>query len=173
MILEPNFTFEACGLKVRMISEDDASFIVSLRSDLNRTKYMVTIDNDLHKQRDWIREYKKRERQGKDYYFIYMNMEGVSIGSYRISNIDYVLSSCKVSSWIKQPGPKSEASAMFIVHRQIIFDILKLKFFFADIHKENSNALKYYEKLDSCRYKEDNDFFYYKVDRSTFYKKFG
>jgi RimJ/RimL family protein N-acetyltransferase len=170
MTLESTFSFKAFGLEVRLISEEDAPFIVSLRSDRDRTKYMVTIDNDLEKQQQWIYQYKKRERKGEDYYFIYLNSEGDPIGAYRISNINHTVSSCKVSSWIKRPGPDSEALAMFIIHRLIIFKVLKLKRFYSDIHKDNLRALSYYDGFEKCRYKEDENFIYYLIDEETFYR---
>ena len=61
--LDENFSLERYGLKVRLVNENDADFILSLRTDPNRTKYMITLDDEIESQRRWIQEYKKREKE--------------------------------------------------------------------------------------------------------------
>ena len=60
--LPDNFFIEKYGLKVRLVNENDADFIVSLRSDPNKTKYMVTLNHEIESQIRWMKEYKKREK---------------------------------------------------------------------------------------------------------------
>ena len=104
--LHKNFSLEKYGLKVRLVNENDAEFILSLRSDLNRTKYMMPLDGEIESQRRWIQDYKKREKEGLDYYFIYSDNEGKRIGLNRLSHIDYNAKSGKASSWIAIEGLK-------------------------------------------------------------------
>ena len=65
-----NFTIERYGLNVRLVEEKDAGFILSLRTNPKLSRYIHNTDDSLDKQRQWIRDYKKRELEGKDYYFI-------------------------------------------------------------------------------------------------------
>lgn len=63
-ILPENFTIEKYDLKARLVNEKDAEFIVSLRADPNRTLYMVTLENNIEKQKQWIRDYKSGKEKG-------------------------------------------------------------------------------------------------------------
>ena len=66
--LPTNFSIEKYGLKVRLVNENDAEFILSLRADPNRTKHMITLEDEIDSQIKWIQEYKEREREGTDFY---------------------------------------------------------------------------------------------------------
>ena len=61
---------EKYGLKARLVEEQDAAFILSLRTDPKLSRFLHPTENDEEKQRAYIRGYKEREKQGKDYYFI-------------------------------------------------------------------------------------------------------
>src|SRR5690606_21357108 len=109
--------------KMRLVNEDDAEFILSLRANAERTKYMLSLDSDLEKQRNWIKEYKKRQIEGKDYYFIF-EIGTRKMGVLRISNIDYLNKKAKAANWIKIPSDRSITEKMFILWFFVIFDIL-------------------------------------------------
>lgn len=69
-IFSKNFELERYGVKVRLVTEQDVSFILSLRTDKRLSRYLHKTDNDLVKQLEWMKAYKERERKGEDYYFI-------------------------------------------------------------------------------------------------------
>lgn len=75
------------GLKYRLVTEDDACFILSLRTDPKLARYLHATEADLEKQKQWIREYKKREASQKEFYFIFFNGEE-PIGVYRLHDIN-------------------------------------------------------------------------------------
>jgi RimJ/RimL family protein N-acetyltransferase len=55
------------GFRLRPITQDDAAFVVALRTELADSRYLHPISPDLEPQRAWIAKYE--ERPG-DYYFI-------------------------------------------------------------------------------------------------------
>ena len=59
------------GLHARMVREDDAAFILSLRTDPKLSRFIHPTENDEEKQRAYLQGYKERELAGKDYYFIF------------------------------------------------------------------------------------------------------
>ena len=71
MILPEDFTMEKYGLFARFVNESDAEFIVKLRTDPVLGKWIHSTDSDIENQKQWLREYKERERNGLDYYFIF------------------------------------------------------------------------------------------------------
>ena len=71
MKLDSDFTYEKYGLQLRFVNEDDAEFIIKLRTDPKLGKFIHSTSSDIEEQKKWIRAYKKREQAGTDYYFIF------------------------------------------------------------------------------------------------------
>ena len=65
--LPSDFETDRYGLHVRLVREEDAEFIVKLRTDPKLGRYIHATDNNVEKQRKWIRDYKKRENDGIQY----------------------------------------------------------------------------------------------------------
>lgn len=84
--LPPDFCRSKYGLFVRLVNEGDAEFIIKLRTDEKLSKYVSSVEDDIEKQREWIREYKVRECQGIDYYLIYFYNDE-PIGFNRVYNV--------------------------------------------------------------------------------------
>ncbi|WP_431199786.1 hypothetical protein ACRQ5D_13170 [Mucilaginibacter sp. P25] len=57
-----------------MVEESDAEFILSLRTDPVHARYLTHTDNNLQKQIEWIRAYKKREKNGRNITFYFLTM---------------------------------------------------------------------------------------------------
>lgn len=49
-------------IKLRFVNENDASFILSLRTNNTYNQYLSPVKNDIHQQKKWIKQYKKREK---------------------------------------------------------------------------------------------------------------
>lgn len=163
-----DFLLEKYGLKVRLVNENDAVFILSLRTDKERTKYMVTLDYDTLSQRKWIKEYKKREKAGLDYYFIYSNSENTPIGLNRISHIDARAKTAKFSSWIAIKGLKYEAIKMHVIKNEIAFNLLDIETSWGEVHKKNTKVIRILQ-LFGYKFKDlDTDFYYISIEKHDF-----
>ena len=60
MILKGNETIERYGLTVRLVDEDDAEFIYTLRTNSKLSRYISNTDEILENQVEWIKKYKIR-----------------------------------------------------------------------------------------------------------------
>ena len=69
--LPSNFELDRYGLHVRLVREEDAEYIVQLRTNPTKNRYIHSTLNDVKAQKEWIRLYKQREAEGKEYYFIF------------------------------------------------------------------------------------------------------
>ena len=94
------FKMNKYGIDVRFVEESDAEFILSLRTDPKLSRYLHATDNDVEKQRQWIRKYKEREAHGKEYYFMYIKNEN-KLGVSRIYN-EVVLTYFKHTKYNKE-----------------------------------------------------------------------
>lgn len=141
--LPKNFELDLYGLQVRFVEKEDAGFILKLRTDKVLSKYIHPTENNLEKQREWIREYKKRESRGEDYYFVF-SREGIPVGLNRIYSIrDDVFTT---GSWIFDRNVPFEcvvASALII--RVIAFEIMamKLENGYDGCHEDNKKVIKF------------------------------
>ena len=72
------------NIRLRLAEENDAAFILSLRIDPNKNKYLSNVGADVDKQREWLRAYKQREQQGQEYYFVIEDAHGLCVGVVRM-----------------------------------------------------------------------------------------
>ena len=170
--LPENFSLERYDLKVRLVNENDAEFILSLRANPNRTKHMITLEDEIDSQKKWIQEYKKREKEGLDFYLIYYNIEDKAIGLNRISHVDYKEKTAKASSWIAVEGLINEAFKMSIIQSEIAFNFLKVDTIQCDVHKNNSNVIKLF-KLFDYKFKDDGtEYYHFSIIKKDFLKSY-
>ena len=168
--LPEDFSLEKYGLKVRLVNESDAYFILSLRSDPSKTKFMITLDDEIESQKKWIQEYKKRESEGLDYYLIYSNIEDEPIGLNRISHVDYKERTAMASSWIAVDGLVNEAFKMSIIQSEIAFDLLRIDTFICEVHKKNSRVIRTF-KLFDYKFKDfGTDYYRFYIEKDDFLK---
>ena len=142
MILPSDFSLKRYGLDVRMVDIDDAEFILKLRTDPIKGRYIGKTDDTLTSQINWIKCYKERERSGEDYYFMY-SFQGQPAGVNRIYNIegDHFIH----GSWVfSNDVPPYCSLAASIIAREIAFDVLGLEeeVDTSGIHKDNKNVLE-------------------------------
>lgn len=141
--LPGNFEMDLYGLHFRFVNEEDAEFIISLRTDPKLGKYIHSTSSDIEEQKKWIREYKKRELAGTDYYFIFFK-DGVPVGLNRLYWIKE--DSYTSGSWIFSPDAPMECSiASALIVRIIAFEMLGMKVENAldGCHKDNVKVLRF------------------------------
>lgn len=143
--LPENFHIRKYGIDVRLVEEDDTPFILSLRTNKWLTRYIHQTEDDEQKQRQWIRNYKLREKSGKEYYFIY-SFNGVPFGMTRIYDIhDGVGTS---GSWLCVPGTDTNhVISTAVINRDIMFEILGLTADLFDVRKGNKKVQRFHTMM--------------------------
>ncbi len=152
MKLPINFELNKYGLYVRLVNESDAEFIINLRNE-KRARFLNKISSDIDNQKEWIKEYKKRELAGVDYYFIYYKGEK-PVGVHRIHNIQndsFIGGSLVFRSDCDFDTPFLATLISFYVG----FEVLDKSVSFGNIHKDNRKAIKYNRLLQSDFIYED------------------
>lgn len=158
MILPPDFTIEKYGLFARFVEEEDAEFIVKLRTDSVLSRYLHATDSSVEKQVDWIRSYKSRERSGQDYYFIFLkNNEPVGLNRmYNLHDTTFT-----TGSWVFSRDASYEDSiAASIMIRELAFEQMgmELEDGFDGVHVDNKKVYRFNKMIglkESGRYKSD------------------
>lgn len=158
-ILQDNFNLTRFGITVRCVQVSDADFIYRLRSDKYLTRHIHSFDGTLEDQIQWIKGYKEREHQGKEFYFIY-EKNGTPFGVNRIYSIygNYGTT----GSWICIPGSSPiDVLATSIILYDLCFDEIQLEKVFYDTRKDNNSALKVNRALGGVLlYEKGEDLFF-------------
>ncbi len=166
--LPENFEMDKYGIHVRLVNEGDAEFILQLRTDEKLGRFIHSTDNDLQKQIEWIREYKKREQEGLEYYFIYSYKEEC-FGLNRIYN--RTKDNATTGSWICKPGMNiNEVIASFLIERDIYFEILGYPYVVFDVRKQNHKVLRMHQRFPIELIKENEQNYFFKLTLSGYLK---
>ena len=149
-ILPPDFHDARYGLSFRFVNEGDAEFIYKLRSDATLSKYIHDIHGGVEQQIEWIRNYKKREAEGKEYYFIFFK-DGKPVGLNRLYSFHDT--TYTGGSWVMEPNsPMEVVLAVPLSIREIAFEELGMTFEdnYDATHVDNKKVIKF-NKMFGCK----------------------
>lgn len=134
----------------------DAEFILSLRTDAEKSRYLSAVSGELADQRTWLEQYAVAEDQA---YFI-VEYQNEAIGTVRL--YDPQGGSFCWGSWILKSNPPSHASmeSVLMVYAYAIDHLGFLAAHF-DVRKGNERVWKFHERFGAQRTKETAlDYFY-------------
>lgn len=165
--LPKDFLLNKYGIKVRLASKDDAPYIMSLRTDKQLARFIHQTEDDFQAHYRWFDKYKKREEEGRDYYFIYLKDEK-PVGLNRIYNIYEYYGT--IGSWLCSPDNEVEVSMLTnILLHDIVFEILDLDIVLFDVRRANMHVWKMHKSLGATIVGE-SDIDYYLVNSRTSYQ---
>jgi hypothetical protein len=158
--LPENFTLERYGLQVRLVEESDAEFIVALRTHPRLSRYINSASSDVDAQREWIRNYKKREEKGLEYYFIF-SIGNEPQGLARIYNMTE--EEFTQGSWVFSTESVLGASVLGnIISIEVGFEFLDKKVLYTDARRDN-NTHRYVQSFHPEIVKSDETDIYYRI----------
>lgn len=169
MKLDENFTYHAYDIDVRLADLNDSEFILSLRTNIKLSRFLHSTSSDIELQKKWMIAYKEREKEGKDYYFIYSH-EGIPFGVNRIYDIK---ENCATGgSWICKPGTNVELSmSTLLIMRDIMFNVLGLEADNFDVRKGNRKVQKIHLMMGAVQIGETELDYLYTLSKQTYLKK--
>lgn len=165
--LPDNFNLDRYGLHVRLVNEDDAEFIVKIRTTSKASQYLHFTDNNIEKQKQWIREYKQREVNGTDYYFMFELYDGTRQGVSRIYNIEK--SAFTTGSWVFDKNARKGAAILAdIITKEIAYTLYPDSLNFWDNNKANSTVITYVLSYKPTLISETEDTLSFSCTRENF-----
>ncbi len=153
-------------IKMRPANVEDAEFILSLRLDQKYNSYISKVKDDIKLQKNWLLNYKAREREGKEYYFIIERNDGIRCGTVRL--YDFVNNSFCWGSWILNED-KTRFSAIesaFLVYRFGFNDLGFSKSHF-DVRKDNKRVISFHEKMGAVKVGETEDSYLFEISKEA------
>lgn len=142
IVLPSDFHGNKYGLTYRFVNENDSQFIVNLRTDPVKSRYIGNTDDSVENQKEWISKYKEREVKGTDYYFIFY-YGSTPAGVTRIYNIEN--NHFIHGSWVFANNiPPFCSLAAAVIAREIAFETLGLdvEMDTSGIHEDNTGVLQ-------------------------------
>lgn len=158
--------FEKFGLNVRLVTEDDARFILDLRLDPDLSKNIHSVDSSLEKQIEWLKNYKIKEEQLKELYFVFLKNEE-KLGLYRIYSIND--NDLTIGSWIFRKDVSSEYAILAdIIIKDYVFDNFPNHKVLFDVRKNNRGVLKYHSRYKPVALLDDGLDIYFELPHSNY-----
>ncbi|UTN04639.1 GNAT family N-acetyltransferase [Flavobacterium bizetiae] len=156
------------NIKLRLVEETDADFIIQLRTDTSKAKFISPTDIDIDKQKDWIRKYKQREKSKDEYYFIAIDEKGEEFATYRIYN--KTSDSIEIGSFVSKPFYNIPINVIKvdIILKEFVFVALGYNQLNFEVRKENKSVISYHKKFHPYLKSEDDLNFYFVLTKENF-----
>lgn len=145
------------SLAFRNAAVGDAEFILSLRTDEDRSRYLSYTSPDLRAQQDWLAKYAEASDQA---YFIIESLAGEPFGTVRL--YDPKGDSFCWGSWIlKRDRPSWAAMESALMVYSYAVDHLGFHRSHFDVRKGNEKVWTFHERFGAVRVAENElDYFY-------------
>ena len=147
-------------LRFRDAIEDDAKFILTLRTDSQKSRYLSATDSDIRQQKTWLNNYTDLTDQA---YFIIEDLEGQSLGTVRL--YDAQGKSFCWGSWIlKEGAPQAAAIESALMVYSYAIDYLVFSSAHFDVRKDNESVWRFHERFGAQRIAEEKLDYLYKIN---------
>jgi RimJ/RimL family protein N-acetyltransferase len=149
-------------LAFRDAAPDDAAFILSLRTDEKKGRYLSATSPDVAQQRAWLERYAQDHSQ---IYFIIENMAGKPVGTVRL--YDQQGDSFCWGSWIKSddaPSGFAVESALMIYHYALSLGFTAAHF---EVRRENTGVIQFHERFGAHVVRENEHEQFFELDHAA------
>lgn len=156
------------NLTLRLVEEKDADFIVAIRTDASKSRFISETNSDVEKQKFWIREYKKREKAGEEFYFIAIDENEVEFSTYRLYDIRE--DTVEIGSFVSKPFYDIPINVIKVdvILKAYVFEELGFNNLKFEVRKENKSVVNYHKKFNPTLIDEDELNYYFVLEKKAF-----
>ena len=153
-------------VNIRTVEETDAAFILSLRCDEEKSKFLHPTENNLSKQVQYINTHKSLDNE---WYFIITNKQNKPIGTYRI--YDLRKDSFCIGSWLMVKGATAgEVLEGDFLAKTLGFEKTGFSKFHFDVRKANKKVVKYHLLMGAQIVGENEQDYFFECTKEAFLK---
>ena len=133
-----NEIIEGKYTNIRLIKTEDAEFVLSLRCDDKKSKFLHKTEYNIEKQKEYIKNCLEKDNE---WYFIIENKNNKPIGTYRI--YDLKSDSFCIGSWLMADGssPLEVMEGEYLV-KMFAFNKTGFQKFHFDVRKANKKVIR-------------------------------
>ncbi len=148
------------NINLRTVETKDAEFIFDIRQHETKTKFLSKVRGSVETQKEWIQNYKQRENEKKEFYFVIESKKNEKLGLVRM--YDFVDESFCWGSWlIKEQAPKTTAIESALQIYEFGFYNLGFKKCHFDVRKGNNKVIAFHQRFGAKIINEnDLDYFF-------------
>ena len=156
-------------LQFRNVAITDAAFILSLRINPQKSKYLSKVIDDLDGQIAWLENYEKCITEA---YFIIENLEGIPLGTVRM--YDAQGDSFCWGSWIiLETAPPNAAIESALLIYKYALESLGFQCAHFQIHKANERVWRFHERFGAERIDENDVQYEYRLSNAAIKSSFN
>ena len=134
------------NINMRTVEIEDAEFIYNMRQNQNKTKYLSKVTGTVESQKEWIKNYKQREDEQKEFYFLIESKDKEKLGLVRM--YDFQDESFCWGSWlIKEDAPKTTAIESALQIYEFGFYSLGFEKSHFDVRKGNDKVISFHQRF--------------------------
>tara|TARA_R110002072_G_scaffold4719_2_gene33038 strand:- start:12045 stop:12599 length:555 start_codon:yes stop_codon:yes gene_type:complete len=157
---------EGPNLILRLIEPNDAGYVHDLRTNPTYNRHLSKVRGTIEDQRRWIQEYKMRETEGQEFYYVIERKDGMRCGLVRLYEIGF--KSFTWGSWILDFNkPRRAAFESAMLSFEVAFDRLNLLEGFVDVRIDNAKALAFYIRFGMRELRRDHQDVYFVYSREA------
>jgi RimJ/RimL family protein N-acetyltransferase len=148
------------SLIFRDVKESDAEYILKLRTDSQKSRYLSVTEPSLEKQKAWLKRYADQTDQ---VYFIIETLLGEPLGTVRLYDAQEY--SFSWGSWILQEGaPRTAAIESALMVYAYAIDYLKFQSSHFEVRKGNESVWRFHERFGAMRIGETTMDYLYHIE---------
>ena len=153
------------SINLREVEIADAEFILALRCDAQKAKFLHKTENNLAKQIAYIENYKSKENE---WYFIIENKSGDRLGTVRIYDVVDNDDFCW-GSWIIKDGASANVAieSVLLVYEYAFYALGFTKAHF-DVRKDNAKVRAFHKRFGAKEVGESEKDVFYRFCREDY-----
>ena len=155
------------NINMRTVTTEDAEFIYNMRQNQNKTKYLSRVTGTVESQKEWIKNYKQREEEKKEFYFVIESKDKRKLGLVRM--YDFQDNSFCWGSWlIKEDAPKTTAIESALQIYEFGFYSLGFEKSHFDVRKGNDKVIAFHQRFGAKIVDEDELDYFFNFEKSNY-----
>jgi len=155
------------NINMRTVAIDDAEFIYTMRKNEDKTKYLSKVEGTIASQKEWIEDYKTREKNKQEFYFVLESKKNEKLGLVRM--YDFKDSSFCWGSWlIREDAPKRTAIESALQVYEFGFYGLGFEKSHFDVRKGNDKVISFHKRFGAKIIDEDKLDYYFNFDKKDY-----
>ena len=155
------------NINLRTVEIEDADFIYTMRQNRKKTKYLSKVTGTVDSQKEWIKNYKQREDEEKEFYFIIESKNKDKFGLVRIYDLKND-SFCWGSWLIKEDAPKTSAIESALQIYEFGFYKLGFEKSHFDVRKGNDKVIAFHQRFGAKIVSEDELDYFFNFEKSDY-----
>ena len=155
------------NINLRTVEIEDAEFIYNMRQNQNKNKYLSKVTGTVESQKEWIKNYKQREENKKEFYFVIESKDKEKLGLVRM--YDFQDDSFCWGSWlIKEDAPKTAAIESALQIYEFGFYNLGFEKSHFDVRKGNDKVISFHQRFGAKIVDEDELDYFFNFEKSDY-----